>query len=146
MWWPEACPAAFYSGHHGDVDKRRPAFLPPPFLSHSSVVISNVLTHTDVLWNTAPLLCRLLMDDQRRDENPDFFPAFSLQLLAQVRRGQKRLGRSTTIREQGSPIQSAWPDWERVTWRVPEHLGAMSVMPKRATWPPWAAALSVELD
>lgn len=41
---------------------------------------------------------------------------------------------------------SAWPGWERVILRVPEHLRAMPVMPKRATWPPWAPALSVELD
>lgn len=67
-------------------------------------------------------------------------------LLAQVRRVQKRLGRSTTIREQGSPIRSAWPGWERVIWRVPERLGAMSVTPKRVTGPPWAEALPVELD
>lgn len=62
--------------------------------------------------------------------------------------GQKRLWRSTTITEQESPIQSGsvWPGWERVILRVPEHLRAMSVMPKRATWPPWAAVLSVELD
>lgn len=67
-------------------------------------------------------------------------------LLAQVRIVQKRLGRSTTIREQGSPIRSAWPGWERVIWRVPERLGAMSVTPKRVTGPPWAEALPVELE
>lgn len=72
-------------------------------------------------------------------------PSPSSLLLARVRRVQKRLGRSTTISEQGSPIRSARPGWERVVWRVPEHLRAMSAMPKRATGPPWAA-LPVELD
>lgn len=33
--------------------------------------------------------------------------------------------------------------WERLILRVPEHLRAMSVMPKRATWSPWAPALPV---
>lgn len=69
----------FCSGHR-EVDKKSPAFLPPPFLSHTSVVVCNYLTHTDILLNTPPLLRRrLLMDDQRGDGNSDSFPAFSLQ-------------------------------------------------------------------
>lgn len=42
--------------------------------------------------------------------------------------------------------------WTGLVWlgkdsfkSVPEHLRAMSVMPKRATWPPWAPTLMAEL-
>jgi hypothetical protein len=101
----------FCSGHR-EVDKRRPAFLPPPFLSHSSVVVSNVLTHTDVLWNTAPLLRRrLLMDDQRGDGNADSFPAFSLQSASSP--GQKSSEEAREINHHqragaAHPVSLAW--------------------------------------
>lgn len=38
---------------------------------------------------------------------------------------------------------AGWSGWERLILRVPEHLRAMSVMPKRATWSPQAPALLV---
>lgn len=38
---------------------------------------------------------------------------------------------------------AGWSGWERLILRVPEHLRAMSVMPKRATWSPRAPALLV---
>lgn len=61
--------------------------------------------------------------------------------------GQKRLGQNKKIvnEEQGAPPDQVRPNggWIILVWlgkgyfeRVPEHLRAMSVMPKRATWPP----------
>lgn len=101
-----------------------------------------------------PLLDCLLLDDKGGDENVDSSPAFSLSLLLIHIRG-----------EWDKAKQSCWKSREPCTircslnrggiglvWlgkgyfeRVPEHLRAMSVMPKRATWPPWAPTLLVEL-
>lgn len=96
----------FCSGHR-EVDKKKPASLaPPPLLLLSCLQRPDTYRRA---CESAPLLHRLPLDDQRGDGNVDSFPAFSLQSASSP--GPKRLQRSATIREQGSLVRSGVTRW-----------------------------------
>lgn len=99
-----------------------------------------------------PVLHHLSLDDGGGgDGNGDCCPPPSPSSLLSLRAEEIDWGRTKQSQFKGrvAPPDQARPDggWIDLVWlgkghseSVPEHLRAMSVMPKRATWPPWAPA------
>lgn len=101
-----------------------------------------------------PLLDCLSRDDQGGDGNVDFIPCFLPPVCFSPRSEETGTKHTNHAGKAGEPTNQVCPDggWFGLVQlgkvyfeRVPEHLRAMSVMPKRATWPPWAPTLLVEL-
>lgn len=103
-----------------------------------------------------PVPDSLSLNEEGSDGRVDSpLPSPSSLLFTQVRRGRGKTKHSRLKAGGSRPIRRglmaaglAWSGWERVILRVPEHLRAMSVMPKRATRSPprgtdWAAGVGV---
>lgn len=91
-----------------------------------------------------PVPDSLSLNEEGSDGRVDCpLPSPSSLLFTQVRRGRGKTKHSRLKAGASRPIRRglmaaglAWSGWERVILRVPEHLRAMSVMPKRATRSP----------
>lgn len=101
-----------------------------------------------------PVLDSLSSNEEAGDGHVDSsLPSSSSLLFTQVRRGWGKTEHSRLKAGEPRPVRrglrvpgGACAGWERLILRVPEHLGAVSVMPKTATWSPWAPAPPVRLQ
>lgn len=124
-----------------------------PFSSPPHSCLLQLSRPTQRFFKCCSLYWTLPLDDQGRDKHVDLaLPSSSILLLIHSG-GDWDKAKQSRWKSRGAP-QSEEPDsggvglvWLRKGYfeRVPEHLRAMSVMPKRATWPPWAPTLLVEL-